>query len=273
MKGSVNKNLSLFFGLTFLISWGIWIPLALTDRSTQLLLWMAGFGPTLAAIIVTGLQSGCKGLRSLFVIRWQVNPLWYLISLLGTPLVMLAALGLHVALDGAWPQLLDPNHLVTTVAQWPLVIVVFLYIFIFTALGEEFGWRGYALSRLQTQFSPFYASLILGVIWSFWHLPLFWMAGDFHQELPLSWFLLQVLCSTFLYTWMYNRTRGSLLIMLLFHTASNAAMGLLPILPLDNGGRMRPLWLVVALLLFVLVPALWFNRRVFFKNPEAVHHD
>jgi len=198
--------------------------------------------------------------------RWRVNRIWYLISLMGAPLVMIAALGLHFCLGGALPQFLDPNHMVTSLAQWPIGIIVFLYIFVFSALGEEIGWRGFALPLLQTRFSPFSASLILGLIWSLWHLPLFWMSGNFHQELPLSWFLLQIFGSTFLYTWMYNHTRSSLLIMLLFHTASNAAMGLLPILPLDNGSSLRPLWLTVGLLWLGVGLMLWFERHTFFAQ-------
>lgn len=226
-------------------------------------------------MLLTGIQSGGKGLCSLFIMRWRVNRLWYLISLLGTPLVMLVALGLHVCLGGALPQFLDPNHMVTSQAQWPIEIIVFLYVFVFTALGEEISWRGFALPLLQTRFSPlpFSASLILGFIWSLWHLPLFWMASNSHQELPLSWFLLQVLGSTFLYTWMYNRTRGSLLIMLLFHTASSAAMGLLPILPLDSGGSRCLLWLVVALLWFLVGLTLWFERHIFFALSGGMRHD
>ncbi|MGB5048999.1 MAG: type II CAAX endopeptidase family protein, partial [Caldilineaceae bacterium] len=189
----MNTTLIIFFALTTLLSWGIWIPLALTGNSNQWLFWLAGFAPTLSALALTAFQSGRAGLRGLLRLRWRVKAIWYFISLLGTPLVMLAALVLQVALGGDRPRYADPNHLVTSLAQWPLVIVVFLYVFVFTSLGEEIGWRGYALPRLQAHFSPFAASLILGLIWAFWHLPLFWMADNFHQQLPVSWFILQVL--------------------------------------------------------------------------------
>ena len=262
-------NLTVFFILTYLLSWSIWIPIAATENSSQWLMWLAGFAPSLVALILTGWRSGRSGLHRLLRLKWRVWWVWYAISLLGTPLIMLAALGLDVALGGDWPQYADPGHLVTSFKQWPLILVVFVYIFIFTALGEEIGWRGYALPRLQARFSPFIASLILGVVWAFWHLPLFWIAGDFHQSLPLSLFLLQILGSTILYTWMYNRSGGSLAIAMLFHTASNAAVGLLPILPLDNGGSLRPLWLVVALLWLIVGLIIWFERRPFFASGEV----
>ena len=260
----MNTGLLPYFVLTYLLSWSIWIPLALTGLSNQWLFWLAGFAPSFSALALTAFQGGRDGLSRLLRFRWKTKPIWYAISILGTPIVMLAALGLQVALGGDWPQYIDPNHLVASLEQWPLVIVVFMYIFIFTALGEEIGWRAYALPRLQARFSPFTASLILGTVWAFWHLPLFWIMGDFHQQLPISWFLLQVLGSTFLYTWMYNRTNGSLLIALLFHTSSNAAVGLLPVLPLDNGGSLRPLWLTVSLLYLAVGLVFWFTRNTFF---------
>ena len=255
-----------FFLLVYLLSWSIWIPLGLTNISSQWLFWLAGFGPSLVALALTVFHDGWKGIRRLLQPGWNVRAVWYLVSLLATPFVMLVAVGLHMALGGKRPAYIDPNHMVNSLEQWPIVIVVFLYVFIFTALGEEVGWRAYVLPRLQDRFSPFLSSLILGFVWAFWHLPLFWMADNFHQQLPLSWFVLQVLGSTFLYTWFYYRTDGSLSIALLFHTSSNAAVGLLPILPLDNGGSLRPLWLVVGVLWLVVFFVLWFERGFFFSN-------
>lgn len=254
----------LFVGIAYLISWSIWLFSILTGESNQHLFWLAGFGPTISAILLTAHSQGWAGVKRLFRLRWRVRPIWYFISLLGTPLVMLFSLYLHVMMGADTPQLIDPNHMVTSLDQWPLIIVVFTYIFIFTALGEEIGWRAYLLPRLQNRFSPFISSLLLGLVWALWHLPLFWMPGNFHQQLPLGWFLLQILGSTFIYTWIFNRTRGSLLIALLFHTSSNAAVGLLPILPLDNNGSIRPLWLTVVFLWFLVGLVLWLDRRKFF---------
>ena len=91
-------------------------------------------------------------------------------------------------------------------------------------------------------------SLIIGVIWGAWHLPLFWLPGNFHQTIPLSLFLLQSVALAVIYTWLHNNTKGSLLIALLFHTASNVTLGVLPVLPMDTGGDLVPLWLTVGLL-------------------------
>jgi CAAX protease family protein len=270
MKQKSDGYPFLFFGLSLLISWSVWIFLILSNCSRQILFWLAGFGPTLAALFLTAWSGGKTALRGFLkrLFQWQAGLRWYAISLLGTPLVMLLALGVHILMGGGRPQLVDPNHLVTSIEQWPGILIVFGYVFVFTALGEEPGWRGYALPRLEARFSPFLSSLILGLVWACWHLPLFWMAGNFHQDLPVSWFLLQVLGSTFLYTWMYHHTQGNLLIMLLFHTSSNAAVGLLPVLPLDNAGSLRPLWLTVGILWLLVGLVLLNDRKMFFAKKK-----
>ena len=270
MKQIFDRHLLMFFGLSFLISWSVWIFQVIFGSTSQILFWVAGFGPTLAALILTAWGGGKTALRGFLkqLFRWRAGLLWYGISLLGTPLVMLLALGIHMLMGGDRPQLVDSNHLVTSIEQWPGILIVFVYVLVFTALGEEPGWRGYALPRLQNRFSPFLSSLILGLIWAGWHLPLFWMAGNFHQDLPVSWFLLQVLGSTFLYTWMNHHTHGNVLVMSLFHASSNAAVGLLPVLPLDNAGSLRPLWLTVGILWLLVGCVLFGDRGIFFDNKK-----
>ncbi len=231
-----------FFALTYAISWTVWVPLALAQIDTPLYK-IGAFGPTLAALLLTALLSGRGGLKRLLrpLLIWRVHVGWYLFSFLSTAAGVLAAIRLHIWLGGAPPTFNDP-------AQLYLVIPVFLYVLFTSVVGEEIGWRGYALPRLQARHSALRASLILGLVWGAWHLPLFWMAGNFHQQIPISLFLLQTTGFSILYTWMYNHTRGSLLLAHLFHAASNTTIGVLPVLPMDTGGSLQPLWLVVSLL-------------------------
>ncbi len=183
---------------------------------------------------------------------WRVRWWWYLFSLGGTAVFVLAALGLYRLGGGrAALQFNDPN-------QWYLVFPIFFYVLFFSVLGEEIGWRGFAL---QSSYGPLRASLIIGFFWGAWHLPLFWLPGNFHQSIPLVLFLLQSVALAIIYTWLYNQTKGSLFIAHLFHTASNVTLGLLPVLPTDTGGDMTPLWLTVGLLwAFTLVIAATMNR-------------
>ncbi|MEA2046534.1 MAG: CPBP family intramembrane glutamic endopeptidase [Euryarchaeota archaeon] len=127
------------------------------------------------------------------------------------------------------------------------MFLVFLYVLFFSVLGEEIGWRGYALPELQANHSALTASLIIGVIWGLWHVPLWWMRGNLHQDIPLTLFMLQIIALSIIFTWMYNNTRGSLLIVHLFHAAVNTTVGVLLILPMDTNSDLGPLWLAVGL--------------------------
>jgi membrane protease YdiL (CAAX protease family) len=143
------------------------------------------------------------------------------------------ALGLSVLLGGSTP---------TVDATIPIALVMFVFsIFPGSALGEELGWRGFALPHLQAGRSALRASIVLGALWGAWHLPL-WLTGtDSHPLSLYPAFVLTVIASSVLYTWMYNSTGGSLLIIVLYHAASNLPLTLL-IAPL--GSRMTQPFLI-----------------------------
>ena len=252
MLKSIKKHIFAFYiTLAFSISWLGWTILILTDTAPGFFNpWklLAAFGPSLAGLFVITVHSGKPGLRKV----WQdligfgkPKWYWYLFSLAGPPLIMLAALWIHMALGGTGLAFNDP-------AEIYRVIPVFLLVLFFSVLGEEIGWRGFALPWLHKRFNALQSSLILGFIWSLWHLPLFWIPGDFHQQLPLLWFLIQTVLITILYTWIYNATDGSLLIILLLHAASNTAFGVLPMLPEAASGSLRPAWLLNILLMIAV---------------------
>jgi uncharacterized protein len=130
-------------------------------------------------------------------------------------------------------------------------LVFFLLTFVFSwaiwiplaVTGSESG----ALSILG-RFGPLGASLVIGLVWGVWHAPLFWMAGDFHADIPFGLFLLQDVALSVVMTWLFNGTGGSLLLIHLFHAASNTSIGVLPVLPQDTGGDLRPLRIAIVLL-------------------------
>jgi len=236
-------HIETFFILAFLISWSFWIPMILRGEESNLLRAAGTFGPLLSALTVTFGCRGTAGMRKLlspFRI-WRVNPAWYLFCLLSTALVVLTALGIYRAFGGQQLVFKDPRRLY-------LVLPVFLYVLLFSVLGEETGWRGFALPRLQDRMGPLPASLVLGLIWGLWHLPLFFIPGNFHQHIPPVLFILQDVALSVVFTWLYNGTGGSLLLVHLFHAASNTSLGFLPVLPMDTGGDLRPLSITFGLL-------------------------
>ena len=237
-----RRPLVAFFALAFVLSWACWLPQAISGQGMAWLEVLGRFGPAIAAIILASL-AGRQAVAALLapMLTWRVGWIWYAVALGGTAVAILLAIGIDVLLGGAVPAFPEP-------ARWALAPLVFGYVLVFSVLGEEIGWRGYALPRLLGLLAPIPASVALGVLWWAWHLPLFGMPGSFHAQLPPGLLLVQILGVSILYTWLYLNTRGSLLIAHLFHAAFNASVGLLPILPSAHGGSLRPLWIAVGLL-------------------------
>lgn len=150
------------------------------------------------------------------LVLWRVGFKWYLIALLLPAVIRFAALGvLYLFGYIGWEFHFRP---------WHELLGVFLLMLLLVPL-EEIGWRGYALPRLQGMYGAFWASIILGVLWSLWHLPLVWLAGSYQQsDSPLEYmivFTVTILPISILFTWLYNHTNGSLLLASLFHAAIN----------------------------------------------------
>jgi len=129
-----------------------------------------------------------------------------------------------------------------------LIAVGFVYIFFLGGpLQEEFGWRGYALDRLQARWNALASSLMLGVLWGAWHLPLFFIKGTIQSQTPVWDFMILILCGTILFTWLYNNTGDSILAAMLFHTMNNLSFFIFPTLATALGG----LYLLILNVVFV----------------------
>lgn len=238
-----NEVAAFLFG-TYAVSWLIWLPFAIFGEG-----WVKGlgsFGPTVSAFIITAITKGRPGVRELLgkVFVWKVNIFWYAFSFFSTLVVLLVSLGIHRLIGGEFVNTNDPG-------QWYLIPVIFLYVLFFSVAGEEFGWRGFLLPRLQKKYNALISSLIIGLVWGVWHLPLFLIKGDFHEHIPFLLFVLQDVALAVILTWIYNNTRGSLLPVHLFHAASNATVGLVPILPAKASDSLIPLYITVTLLVLV----------------------
>ena len=125
--------------------------------------------------------------------------------------------------------------------------------------AEEFGWRGYALDRLQNRFNALLSSVILGLIWGLWHLPLFGLEGSIQQNVPIWAFVLGTVLFSVILTWLYNNTGGSILAVILLHTTGNLAHYIFPAMATTWGG---PYSLLLNLLVAGLIVLLWGPRRM-----------
>jgi membrane protease YdiL (CAAX protease family) len=178
---------------------------------------LAGAAPTISATIVTLAQEGWSGLRLLYarLARWRFGVQWYALVLIGVPV-----LGYLIS-RVAGP---DPKFDLSTPA---LLFSMLLNLLITGPLGEELGWRGFALPRLLKRFNPLVASLILGVIWGVWHLPSFFLSSMVQSTLSLPIFLLGACCLAVLATWIFQHTGGSVLITVLLHYTVNFSFSVL----------------------------------------------
>jgi membrane protease YdiL (CAAX protease family) len=218
--------LAAYFVTTFALSWTYW-GLVLGILGLRSLWWFlpGAFGPPVAAVIVTGLLEGRPGVRAFlrrFVV-WRVGVRWYLLALVALPLLVALA---GLPLGHASAQLGGP---VAAVAGSYLASVAFLAI-----LGggeEEPGWRGFALPRLQERFGPLVGSVLLGVLWGLWHLPLFVFVPDYNSAgrgpagialTFLAFAMAGTVGQSLLLTWLFNHTRGSVLLAVLAHASLNA---------------------------------------------------
>jgi membrane protease YdiL (CAAX protease family) len=219
--------------LAYGISWLVWLPLLLSQDGLGLLTFhsplgvletggIATFGPFLGALIVTSATEGRAGIRRWLqlIVLWRVGLRWYLLALVGLPVVQtlgtLAVPGNLASFEPMDPLALLGTYLVSFI--WPALIIG-------GPLGEEPGWRGFALPRLQRQYGPFVGTLILAPLWTFWHVPVWltaWTAAGMLNVYTFVLYLLFISAWTFIYTWIANNTRGSVLMAILVHASVDA---------------------------------------------------
>ena len=218
--------LLMFFVLAYALSWAVEIPLALRARGliTAPIPWslhyLAAYGPMAAAVVVTGVTDGQKGLRELFgrMLKWRVRPMWWLVALAPLVLYALVAVVLRFA-QGQWPDLAALGHIDFLPNLGAGALLVWFLTF---GLGEETGWRGYALPRLQRGRSALSATVILWGFWALWHLPLFFYLYD---AAIIVGFLLGLLAGAITFTWLHNSAGGSILLVAVWHGAFNFVTG------------------------------------------------
>src|SRR5215211_5961334 len=256
-----------FFLLAYGLTWAIQIPVAagvLEGSGWRAVTWV----PAIAALLAAALTGGRGALRELGsrLVRWRVGWQWYLVVILGPAAFSLAVAGVYTLLGGSWSEAAPPALL-----EGPLLFLpLFLLILTLTdGLGEELAWRGFALPRLLTRYNALVASLVLGVIWGLWHLPLVWTEGNAMYQQPVWLLLVDITAKSVLFTWVFLHTRGSVLIAMLFHGATNLFLVSPDVA--STGDLTLPLlaavakWVLVVVVVVVAGPSLARGPR-----PEAV---
>lgn len=248
--------LATFFVLAFALAWWTWPLVLLNPDSAPMLPW----SPIFAAIIVLSITEGRAGVMALLraTFRWRVKPIWYLVAL-GIPLLLwVVAAAVSMAL-GTTPDVsyfgdlvLFPITLLTTaIVKGPFT--------------EEPGWRGFALPRMLERWGPLVASLVLGLIWFVWHLPLL-MQDLGGTQRPLVPYVIVVLSLSVIITWLWSAAGRSVFIVIIFHAAVNSTGS--HVVPAFAPADQVTIWWIFAALIAIVAARVTFTDA-FRRSREA----
>jgi membrane protease YdiL (CAAX protease family) len=247
--------MSVFFVLTFALSWACFIGSAAMTRTGSTMtsglpgvVYVVGvFAPAFVALALTALTGGRRAVMALMesvtkvpsAVHWYAFALGYMIS------VKLTAALIYRIVMGAWPGF----------GEMPWYLMVLAIPFSTPAqAGEELGWRGYALPRLAAQIGLAPASIVLGVIWGVWHLPFFFVAGTDKTGQSLPVYVLGTTAISVAMSWLYWKTDGSVLTTMLMHAAINNTTD---IVPTGIAGATNPFSLEGSAIAWLTLAVMW----------------
>lgn len=216
------------------------------------------FTPSILALVFTAINKGKKGVYELFIKQTikKTRIKWLLLSLIGIPLVgslaMLTSLNFDIS-----------KFSLRTYQLMPQIVVIILI-----ALGEEYGWRGFLLPRLMNKLNLFYSSIILGLIWGFWHLPAYLIGTGIPLQMNFMVFLLWVILGTLFISWIYYYTK-SVLTSILALIGANAAFNYLLILP-EFTGSMNTFWVFILYLSIMMMIVFYVRKKDLIKGYQRI---
>lgn len=254
---------------TFAFSWILWIPSFIYGHGSLIYGdWVGGlriigiFGPTIAGFLLTYTEERSLGVFELLRRGWYFEKIHYLvIAIVLIPILCLLSLWLAIITEGVIP----PD--IVNLSRWDIIIPNIITIFFIGGpLQEEFGWRGYALDRLESKYNALSSSLIIGALWSLWHLPSFFSPSTIQYQQSFFSFLSSVLLLSILFTWLYNNTGRSVLVVMVFHTSVNVSYWIIPI----NSTFTGPIYYTIMLGIIVILIIIFYgsNELIRTKSPK-----
>ena len=259
MRDVPDSMLAAFFVIAFGLAWGIlalylfavdWAAATFGPISgTHPLFMLAVYSPAIAAIGLVMAHGGRRALRRFLgrLLLWRTSWPWALLLLVGLPLVFVVGALLKGNLATA-PLLTEPA---------PVLLAAMAFMVVLGPI-EEIGWRGFALPLLQRRMAPFWAGMLLGLIWGLWHLPAFFLSGTPQGDWGFLPFFIGSVAVSLVLTPLFNHSRGSILLAMLFHYQ-----------------LINPLWpdaqpWDIPVFVLVAVAVTWLNRRTLFTREGAV---
>jgi uncharacterized protein len=213
-----RQDVVVFMLVALILTWVVWVPRAMgTQVGLVGLLWT--WMPAVAALVCAAVLYGRAGLRDLGrrLLLWRVHWWWYPAVLLGPLVFATTVAGIAVLLGEPWDEA-RPSALTLSI---PALALTLLVLALTDGLGEELGWRGYLLPRLLARYRAVPASLILGLYWWLWHLPLVWTEGSAIERQPLWLLLFDLMAKSLIFTYVFLGTQGSVLLAILLHASTN----------------------------------------------------
>jgi membrane protease YdiL (CAAX protease family) len=268
-KAFIKKHqLISMYALLFAMAWSVMIPQALYSQgllSAPLPVFLeilTGWAPALVAAIVTVVVDGRAGVRELFkrFLTWRVGAQWFLIAFSLLAVLILGGIGLHILFGGAVPTIPAASA-----PFWNIAVAFLLFVVLgFLINTEEIAWRGFALPRLQSRYNVLVASVLLAIPEVTLHLPLFWVKENpFYQTVGLFWFSAFSAALVFIYAYIFNKTKGSLLIVTILHASQNAWANLLS----DN--TVGPFYFTVALAWMIAIALIFLTKgQLGYEDPQ-----
>lgn len=242
-KGDEMKRHYLFIIIVFALTWLLWLPAVLNSyiEVPNVLLIFSMFANAVPSVVgIVFLNKYYKGwFKSSFKIK--------------VPFYIMAMILLYIPLQGIMTFFITRSFVPDlSIESSPLnVLMMFFMIMVIGGpLGEEFGWRGY-LQREATKEHLLKGTLVIGLVWSLWHLPLFFMENTVQSQIPFYQFMLQNTLFAFYYTWFYERTKGSIFWMIMFHTVANVTSAIIPYWHSNLG---RWIGFIILLLGYLVLP-------------------
>lgn len=224
---NLSQMLIFFFFIAFLVAWLLFITASLISNNAQLsvlsrlLIFMGAISPGLVAVSLTAIAKGSEGVKVLInkISFKDTKVRWYIFAVTFIAFIKVLAALVYFLLYNSWPQF----------GTTPWYVMLFAIAFsMWVQAGEEIGWRGYALPLMSKKIGLAMSSILLGIIWATWHLPLFYItaADTFNQSFPL--YLLQVTGLSVIMAWLLWKVNGNLLPLMVFHAAINNTKDIVP---------------------------------------------
>lgn len=260
--------LIVFTVLAYSFSWSLWFLASDGDHPATFLTWIGGFGPAVAAFILTALLEGRDGLRRMLskAFVWKVHPLWYLVAL-GLPVIgTIALIVIYALIGGDLTPLQSLSTWLLELGKNSGVLILTLLLGLVVLIGEEFGWRGYALPKLRANHTDLISSIAVGIMWGFWHLPNLWPFNPKHDALDLLFFMADIITISILYTWLYIHSGESILLVSVFHSAYDVMVfygsATLPFLRFSQGYELIVLLIMAGLIVIRYGPRRFHSKPV-----------